>query len=173
SAANSRYAVALLGNGHLQIQRRAGSAVTVLGDVASGVADLGDWATIGLSATGAGPVQLVAAVNGVTKLTVTDSSSSAIAAPGTAGMSTALAGIWFDDFVVTGLLPPGGGGGDGGTPDAGTPDAGTPDAGTPDAGTPDAGTPDAGIPDAGTPDAGTPAAGTPDAGTPAAGTPDA
>src|SRR6185295_9095513 len=42
SAANSRYAVALLGNGHLQIQRRAGSAVTVLGDVASGVADLGD-----------------------------------------------------------------------------------------------------------------------------------
>jgi len=171
SAANDRYDVALLGNGRLQIRRIAGGTTTVLGDVASGVADLGSWATISLEASGAGPVQLVASVNGTAKLTVNDTSASAIVAPGTAGLSTSLAGIWFDDFVVTGFG--GGGGTDGGVPDAGMPDAGAPDAGTPDAGVPDAGTPDAGTPDAGTPDAGTPDAGTPDAGMPDAGPPDA
>ena len=154
-SANNRYAVALLANGHLQIQRRNGTSTTVLGDVASGIADLGNWATIGMSVSGAGPVQLVASVNGVQKLAVTDSSASAITAAGTAGLWTTVAGVWFDDFSVTGVTS-GGGTTDGGTPDAGTPDAGTPDAGTPDAGTPDAGTPDAGTPDAGTPDAGTP-----------------
>ncbi len=169
SASNDRYDVALQGNGHLQIRRTRGGTTTVLGDVASGIADLGNWATIGLSATGSGPVQLVASVNGTPKLTVTDSSSSAIPGPGTAGMSASLAGIWFDDFVVKGAGT--GGGSDGGVPDAGTPDAGTPDAGTPDAGTPDAGTPDAGTPDAGIPDAGTPDAGAPDAGPPDGGAP--
>jgi len=124
----------------------------VLAQAASGVADLGSWTTIALRATGSGPVQLVASVNGVVKLTVSDAAASAIVAPGTAGVSTNIAGIPFDDFVVTGF---GGGSGDGGV-DGGTPDAGTPDAGVPDAGTPDAGTPDAGVPDAGAPDAGSP-----------------
>ena len=165
SASNDRYDVGLLANGHLQIRRYNGSTTTVLGDVASGVADLGNWATIALQATGAGPVQLVASVNGTVKLTVTDSSPSAIVAAGTAGMSTGVAGVWFDDFVVTGL----GGGSDGGPPDAGPPDAGPPDAGPPDAGPPDAGPPDAGPPDAGPPDAGAPDAGPPDAGPPPTG----
>ncbi|MGZ6141709.1 MAG: hypothetical protein ACXWLM_00130, partial [Myxococcales bacterium] len=129
SASNS-YAVALLANGHLQIQRRIGSTTTVLGDVASGIADLGWWATIALKVTGAGPVQLVASVDGAQKLSITDSSASAIVAPGTAGLWTTMAGIWFDDFTVTGYTS-----GGGGTPDAGTPDAGTPDAGTADGGT--------------------------------------
>ena len=148
AASGDRYDLALTSAGRLQIRRHKGGTTTVLGDVASGIADLGNWATIALSATGAGPVQLVASVNGVPKLSVTDTSASALKGAGTAGLWTDLAGIWFDDFVVTGNAD------SGGTPDAGTPDAGTPDAGTPDAGTTDAGTPDAGTSDAGTPDAG-------------------
>jgi hypothetical protein len=172
TANNDRYDVGVTSTGRLQIRRHRGSTTTVLGDVASGIADLGDWATIALTATGAGPVQLVASVNGVPKLSVTDSSASAITSAGTAGLWTTLAGIWFDDFVVTGNGD-GGGAPDAGPPDAGPPDAGTPDAGPPDAGTPDAGPPDAGPPDAGPPDAGPPDAGTPDAGPPDAGPPDA
>jgi hypothetical protein len=106
-------------------------------------------------------VTLVGSVNGVAKVVVNDASAAAITAPGTAGMWTNLAGIWFRNFTVTGTLP---GGTDGGTPDAGPPDAGPPDAGPPDAGPPDAGPPDAGPPDAGPSDAGPPDAGPPDAG---------
>ena len=97
-----RYDVALLSNGRLQIRRYNGSTITVLGDVPSGVPDLHEWATIALSAAGSGAVHLVASVNGVVKLTVTDSSASAIVTPGTAGMSTNLAGVVFDDFAVIG-----------------------------------------------------------------------
>ncbi len=147
SASNDRYDLALLPDGRLQIRRTVLDSTVVLAQAASGVADLGSWTTIALRATGSGPVQLVASVNGVVKLTVSDAAASAIVAPGTAGMSTNIAGIPFDDFVVTGF---GGGSGDGGV-DGGTPDAGTPDAGVPDAGTPDAGVPDAGPPDAGSP----------------------
>jgi hypothetical protein len=171
SAPDDRYDLALQSTGHVQIRKHRGGVITVLGDVASGIADTGNWSTLTLTASGAGPVSLVAKVNGVVKLGVNDTAN--VLGAGSAGFSTALAGIWFRNFVVTGASGTGGGGADGGTPDAGTPDAGTPDAGTPDAGTPDAGTPDAGTPDAGTPDAGTPDAGTPDAGTPDAGTPDA
>src|SRR5437762_2615509 len=150
-SSNDRYDVALLANGNLQIRRHNGATVTVLGEAPSGIPDLGWWATIALSATGSNPVNLVASVDGVTKLVVNDSSPSAIRVAGTAGIWTNLAGIWFGKFTVTGA--PGGGAG-GGTPDAGSPDAGTPDAGPPDAGPPDAGPPDAGPPDAGSPDAG-------------------
>src|SRR5204862_6804857 len=127
-----------------------------VGDTASGIADLNNWATISLSATGANPVQLVASVNGVVKLIVSDSTPSAIVLPGTAGMATNLAGIWFGNFTVS--TTGSSGSTDGGTPDAGPPppDAGPPDAGRPDAGPPDAGPPDAGPPDAGPPDAGPP-----------------
>ena len=104
-SANLSY-VALLANGHLQIRRTRGGATTVLGDVASGIADLSNWSTIGLSATGSGPVQLVASVNGTTKLTVTDSSTSAVVAAGTSGISTQLAGVSFDDFVVQDRVSP-------------------------------------------------------------------
>src|SRR5439155_9957307 len=168
-SSNDRYDVALRANGNLQIRRHNGATVTVLGEATSGIADLGWWSTIGLSATGSNPVNLVASVDGVTKVVVNDSSPSAIRVPGTAGIWTDLAGIWFGKFTVTGAPA---GGTDGGTPDAGPPDAG-PDAGTPDAGPPDAGPPDAGPPDAGPPDAGLPDAGPPDAGPPDAGPPDA
>ena len=149
TAAGDRYDVALLANGRLQIRRHNGGTVTVLADVLSGIADLGNWSTIALSATGAGPVALSAFVNGAARVSATDTSSAAITAPGTAGMWTDLSGVLFDDFIVTGVESAGGGA------DAGV-DAGTPDAGISDAGAPDAGTSDAGASDAGTADAGSP-----------------
>src|SRR5438105_5247289 len=149
TAAGDRYDVALLANGRLQIRRHNGGTVTVLADVLSGIADLGNWSTIALSATGGGPVQLVAFVNGAARVSAMDTSSAAITAPGTAGMWTDLSGVLFDDFIVTGVESAGGGA------DAGV-DAGTPDAGISEAGAPDAGTSDAGASDAGTADAGSP-----------------
>jgi hypothetical protein len=134
---NDRYDVALLASGTLQIRRHNGTSITVLGQSPSGIADLSNRATISLSVTGANPVRLVASVNGTAKVSVSDSSASAIAAPGTAGMWTDLAGVIFDDFTVT----TNGASGGGGSPDGGTPDAGPPDAGPPDAGPPDAGPP--------------------------------
>src|SRR2546421_7035867 len=132
--------------------------MTVLGRASSGIADLSNWATISLSATGTNPVRLVASVNGTAKIIGNDASASAIAGSGTAGMWTDVAGVIFRSFTVNGTS---GGGSDGGIPDAGPPDAGPPDAGPPDAGPPDAGPPDAGPPDAGPPDAGPPDAGPP------------
>ena len=141
-SSNDRYDVALLANGTLQIRRHNGASITVLGQAPSGIADLSNWATISLSVSGANPVRLVASVNGTAKVSVSDSSASAIADPGTAGMWTDLAGVIFDDFtVMTNGASGGGGSPDGGTPDAGPPDAGPPDAGPPDAGPPDAGPP--------------------------------
>jgi hypothetical protein len=101
-----RYDVALFGTGRLQIRRWRAGVATVLGDVASGIAELRNWSTISLSATGSSPVQLVASVNGVPRLSAADSSGSAITDAGTAGISTNLAGIWFDAFAVTGASAP-------------------------------------------------------------------
>src|SRR2546430_14303952 len=98
---NDRYDVALLTNGTLQIRRHNGTTITVLGSAPSGIADLTNWSTISLSATGANPVRLVASVNGSAKIVASDSSASAIAGAGTAGMWTDLAGVIFDDFTVT------------------------------------------------------------------------
>src|SRR5438067_4176197 len=156
-----RYDMVVLSNGHLQIRRWKSGSVTVLGDAASGIPDLGDWATVAFTAQGAAPVQLTGSVNGVIRLSVTDASAQAIMTAGGAGLTSLWSGTWFDDFKLT-ATGTGGGGSDGGIPDAGV-DAGT-DAGAPDGGT-DAGVPDAGAPDAGVPDAGAPDAGA-DAGTP-------
>ena len=99
-SSNDRYDVALLANGTLQVRRHNGATVTVLGQAPSGIADLGWWATIGLSVTGSNPVKLVGSANGVAKVIVNDSSASAITAAGAAGMWTDLAGIWFRDFTL-------------------------------------------------------------------------
>lgn len=146
SRPTDRYDVAILSSGQLVIRRQLGGVTTTLGQVASGVV-LDEWATISLQAVGGSPVSLTATVNGVPKLSVTDTSPGALAQGGYAGMWTTRAGVGYDNFriISVGTTPT-----DGGTPDAGAPDAGTPDAGTPDAGTPDAGTPDAGTPDGGT-----------------------
>src|SRR5205823_14534954 len=69
-SSNDRYDVALLANGNLRIRRHNGATVTVLGEAPSGIADLGWWSTIALSATGSNPVNLVASVDGVTKVVV-------------------------------------------------------------------------------------------------------
>src|SRR5205085_8429787 len=100
-SSNDRYDVALLANGTLQVRRHNGTTVTVLGQAPSGIADLGWWATIGLSVTGSNPVKLVGSANGVAKVIVNDSSASAITAAGAAGMWTDLAGIWFRDFTLS------------------------------------------------------------------------
>jgi len=79
------YDVALLANGRLQIRRKRKHH--------HGPRRRGErhrrsrnWATIALNVSGAGRWQLVASVNGVPKVSVTDSSASAIVAAGTAGI---------------------------------------------------------------------------------------
>src|SRR5207248_2874521 len=139
----NQYDVVLLANGSLRIRRIRGTTIMVLGETASGIADLSAFSTLSLQALGAGPVELTASVNGVAKLAVTDAATLALTAPGAAGMSTKNAGVWFAAFRLYAVTV-------NGAPDAGPPAAGARDAGTPDAGIPDAGPPDAGPPDAGT-----------------------
>jgi hypothetical protein len=96
-----RYDAAITSSGRLRIRRwRAGSA-TILGDVASGIPDLRNWATISFTVTGTSPVVLTAGIDGQTKLTVTDGSSAAIATPGYAGFTATASGVWFDDFKLS------------------------------------------------------------------------
>jgi hypothetical protein len=99
----NRYQLDLKSNGHIQIQRVINSNVTVLADVASGISDLGNWANLALKATGNGPVQLTAYVNGVAKISVTDSSSAALTSAGYAGLYTTYAGVWWDNFRIDGF----------------------------------------------------------------------
>ncbi len=101
AAATARYDLALLGDGRVRIRRIKSGTTTVLGTAQSGLADLGAPATLSLSAAGAGPVTLTATVNGATKLTVTDSSTAAITAPGLAGLWATAAGVVFDNFQLT------------------------------------------------------------------------
>jgi hypothetical protein len=100
SAPGDRYDLALLPNGHVQIRKHGGGATTVLGDAPSGIPDLGDWATLALSATGAGPVTILGSVNGAAVLSATDSSNPLQA--GRAGMSASHSGLWFRSFSITG-----------------------------------------------------------------------
>jgi len=148
SSGSDRYALALTATGKLEARRYRAGVTKVLGSMDSGIPDLTEWHSFSFAAQGSGPVLLTAWVDGVPKLSATDSSTSALTATGAAGIAATMSGILFDDFTLTGTgaAPP--------PADAGTPDAGRPDAGPPDAGTPDAGTPDAGTPDAGTPDGG-------------------
>src|SRR5207248_2460216 len=164
ASGSDRYALALTAGGTLEVRRYRGGVKTVIGSVGSGIADLTIWHSFSFAVQGGAPVTLTGWVDGVPKITATDSTTSALTAPGAAGIAATVSGILFDDYSLSGTGTSSNPPADGGTPDAGPPDAGTPDAGTPDAGTPDAGTPDAGTPDAGTPDAGTPDAGTPDGG---------
>ena len=132
AAPKDRYDLAITSAGRLRIRRWRSGSVTVLGDVPSGIPDLGKFTPFSFTVTGTAPVILTGAVNGVTKLTVTDGSSAALTAPGLAGMTNTMSGSWVDDFQLTALgstpepppppSPPPDGGVDGGTP----PDAGTP-----------------------------------------------
>jgi hypothetical protein len=97
---SDRYDLVLLPNAHVQIRRVLGGSVTVLGDVASGVADLGTAVTLSLQATGSSPVTLVGRVNGATRLTAVDSGA-VLAGAGSAGLWTTNAGVVFDNFELT------------------------------------------------------------------------
>ncbi len=98
SAPKDRYDAVVLGNGKLRIRRTVGGATTVLGEAASGIASLDEYARLTLTVTGSGPVTLTASVNGVARLTVTDSSPGSLSSAGSAGLWTTHAGVVFDDF---------------------------------------------------------------------------
>gem|GEM_PF-3117599 len=117
-----RYQLDLLSNGHLQVQRIRSGATTVLKDAPSGIADLTGWAQFSFTVSGDSPVTLSVAVNGVVKLTVTDSSSARLTDSGYAGLHTTRAGVWWDDFKLVGVASGGSGevGTDGGTGGGGT-----------------------------------------------------
>jgi hypothetical protein len=93
--------MALISTGAVQIRRWRSGVATVLASAPSGVPNLGWWTPFTFTAHGAGPVSLSLTVNGVLKLDVQDSSAQAILGPGGVGMHANIAGVWFDDFVVT------------------------------------------------------------------------
>jgi hypothetical protein len=96
-----RYEAALLGTGRVAIRRVRAGVTTQLADAPAGVS-LRRFATLALEARGDGPVALTLSVNGAPLVAATDASAQAIAAAGHAGMASARAGVWFDDFRLTG-----------------------------------------------------------------------
>jgi hypothetical protein len=98
---SDRYDVILQSSGNLQIRRVRGGVATVLGQGPSGVTAFDQPSTVSLSASGTAPVSLVASVNGVVRVSASDSSSAALTAPGFAGLWTSSAGVVFDDFVLS------------------------------------------------------------------------
>src|SRR5262249_11709037 len=104
SATGDRYEGILAANGEVQIRRVRGGTTTVLAHVASGV-DLGSFSTVSLEASGAGPVQLRASVNGVVLAQASDSGTSVIGTAGFAGMVSSSAGTLLDDFLLTAPAP--------------------------------------------------------------------
>jgi hypothetical protein len=96
----SHYALVFLNTRRIQLRRYEGTRYTVLGEASSGRASAWEPVTLTLAAQGSGPVELTASVEGQVRLVVTDSSASALVAPGFAGLATPIAGVWFDDFQV-------------------------------------------------------------------------
>jgi hypothetical protein len=94
------YQVILTGTGRLRVTRRRAGVVTVLGEAASGVTDLTDWAAFSVTITGSGPVQIVVKVNDVVRLSITDTSSAAFTASGYAGLWTTNPGVIWDDLKL-------------------------------------------------------------------------
>ena len=101
SASGDRYDAAITSSGRLRIRRWRSGTATLLGDVASGIPDLRNWASLSFTVTGTSPVVLTAAVNGQPKLTVSDGSPSAIGTAGYAGFTATASGVWFDDFRLS------------------------------------------------------------------------
>jgi len=97
---SARYTLVSLQNGRIQVRREVGGRITVLGEARSGLPNAQEPMTLTLSARGTGPVELIASVDGQVRLTVVDSSSSALREPGLAGLITPIAGVWFDSFRV-------------------------------------------------------------------------
>ncbi|HEX8697714.1 MAG TPA: hypothetical protein VF815_02650 [Myxococcaceae bacterium] len=97
---SAHYSLLFQKNGRLQVRREVGGNVTVLGEASSGLSSAREPVTLSLTARGSGPVELIASVDGQPRLTVVDSSNSAIQEPGLAGLATPRAGVWFDAFEV-------------------------------------------------------------------------
>jgi hypothetical protein len=97
---SARYTLVSMANGRIQVRREASGRVTVLGEARSGLSSAQDPMTLTLSVRGSGPVELIASVDGQVRLSVVDTSNSAIREPGLAGLITPIAGVWFDDFQV-------------------------------------------------------------------------
>jgi hypothetical protein len=97
---DARYSHVFLRNGRLQVRREVSGRITVLGEASSGLSSAREPVTLSLFARGQGPVELIASVDGQVRLTVVDSSSSALREPGLAGLVTPRAGVWFDTFQV-------------------------------------------------------------------------
>jgi lysophospholipase L1-like esterase len=103
STPTTHYDFVLLSNGHVEIRRVVNGVATSLGDAPSGLPALNTPTTLSLTAHGGGPVMLTGAVNGVTLLQVTDSSTSALTGAGYAGLWTTSAGVPFGAFTLTSL----------------------------------------------------------------------
>jgi hypothetical protein len=97
---DARYSLHFLRNGRLQVRREVGGRITVLGEASSGLSSAREPVTLSLFARGQGPVELIASVDGQVRLTVVDSSGSALRGPGLAGLATPRAGVWFGGFEV-------------------------------------------------------------------------
>jgi hypothetical protein len=94
-----RYEVVVLSSGQVQIRRRLGGAIAVLGQ-APGDVPPWDWSTLRLTAVGSNPVVLKASVNGEVLLSVVDEAPGALSGAGNAGLSTARAGVAWDRFRI-------------------------------------------------------------------------
>ncbi len=90
---DDRYVAVLLANRNVQVRRIRSGASTSLGEGSSGLASLDQFSTLALATSGASPVSLQVWVNGQLRLTLSDSSPSAISSAGRAGLSTASAGV--------------------------------------------------------------------------------
>lgn len=97
---DARYSLLFTKNGRLQVRREVAGRVTVLGEASSGLASAWEPVTLSFVARGEGPVELIASVDGQVRLSVVDSSGSALREPGLAGLATSRAGVWFDGFEV-------------------------------------------------------------------------
>src|SRR5438876_1447969 len=83
---SDRYDVALLADGTLQIRRHNGTSITVLGQAPSGIADLDRKSTRLNSSHPSNSYAVVCLKKKTAKIIVNDTSASAIAGSGTAGM---------------------------------------------------------------------------------------
>ncbi len=98
-ATSDRYDAILIPGGQVQLRRLNAGSPTVLAQGPSG-ATPGAFARVAVSASGAGPVTVVAEIDGVERLRAVDSSAAAVTVAGHAGLWTYNAGVRFDDFVL-------------------------------------------------------------------------
>jgi hypothetical protein len=100
ASTSDRYDAIVLPDGRLQLRRLNAGKPALLGELAGAVTSRTAFTLVTLSATGSGPVALTVSLEGVPRLSATDTSASAITGPGNGGLWTYTAGVRFDDFAV-------------------------------------------------------------------------